>query len=397
MPESLYDALAGSFMPHGHCYLWQPEMVWLQVLSNGLIGLSYVAISATIYHIIRQIEDLPFQRMYFAFGVFIISCGFTHFCDVLTVWRPYYWLDGGVRAITALASAATAVLLLPLAPKAIALAGAAKLAHARGLELETSVRDLNRANVELVEAHRRAVELERAKTDFFANVSHELRTPLTLVVGPVERLLASPGLSAEQRRQLQLVDKNARSLLEHVNDLLDAAKLEAGGLAPRLRRVDLAELVRETAALFGAAAQQGSIALALEAPEALAADCDPGQLRRVVTNLLSNAFKHAPPGGNVRVRLEGRDGVARLAVEDDGPGVPEGMEGLVFERYRQLEGEGRRAIGTGLGLAIVKEFVGMHGGSVGVDKAPGGGARFVVELPLEAPERAPADAAARPS
>lgn len=390
MPDSLYDVLAGSFMPHGHCYLWQPEMVWLQVLSNGTIGLSYVAISATIYHIIRQIEELPFQRIYFAFGVFIISCGFTHFCDVLTVWRPYYWLDGGVRAITALASAATALLLLTLAPKAIALAGTAKLAHARGLELEESVRNLNRANEELVEAHRRAVELERAKTDFFAKVSHELRTPLTLVTGPVERLLASAGLAPEQRRQLEVVDKNARALLAHVNDLLDVAKVEAGGLAPRYRRSDLSEVVRASASLFEVAAQQGAITLSVEAPSALEAECDAAQLRRVVTNLLSNAFKYAPPGGHVTVRLEERDGSAHFAVEDDGPGVPEGMEHVVFERYRQIGGEGQRAGGTGLGLAIAKEFVELHGGSVRVEKAPGGGARFVVELPLEMPEAATA-------
>jgi hypothetical protein len=136
MEDFLRGLLSSDFMPHGHCYLWQPAMVWLQVLSNLSIGAAYMSISLTLAYLAHRIRDLPFQWMYVAFGVFIITCGFTHFMDVWVIWRPNYWFDGSVRAITAVASVGTAVLLFPLIPKAVALAGTARLAHERGLRLE---------------------------------------------------------------------------------------------------------------------------------------------------------------------------------------------------------------------------------------------------------------------
>jgi PAS domain S-box-containing protein len=129
-------------MPHGHCYLWTPSLVLLEVVSNSLIGLAYVSIAASLAYIVSRIADLPFERMYLAFGVFILSCGITHFFDVVTIWWPVYWVDAGVRIVTAVASVGTAVLLFPLTPKAIALADAASIAHARGVELETVNREL---------------------------------------------------------------------------------------------------------------------------------------------------------------------------------------------------------------------------------------------------------------
>jgi hypothetical protein len=125
------------FMPHGHCYLWLPSLVLTESLTNVLIGVAYVSISLTLARIIMRIRDLPFERMYAAFGVFIVTCGMTHFFDCITIWYPLYWLDAAVRVVTAIASVGTAILLLPLVPKAIALADAAAVAHARGLELET--------------------------------------------------------------------------------------------------------------------------------------------------------------------------------------------------------------------------------------------------------------------
>ena len=135
MIAGLWDLLerwfGGGFMPHGHCYLWTPPMVWAQVSSNALIGVSYLSISFTLWYLVQRVK-LPFSWVYVAFGGFILACGLTHFLDVVTVWHPIYWLDAGVRIVTAVASVATAVLLFPLAPKVITVArvtAAAKLAH----------------------------------------------------------------------------------------------------------------------------------------------------------------------------------------------------------------------------------------------------------------------------
>lgn len=136
MFDWLSRIFAGDFMPHGHCYYWTPAMVWLQAGSNLLIGAAYMSISITLWYLVRRVRDVPFQMMYVAFGVFIVTCGFTHFLDVWTIWTPVYWLDGGVRAVTAVASVGTAVLLYPLIPKAVSLGDAARLAHDRGIQLE---------------------------------------------------------------------------------------------------------------------------------------------------------------------------------------------------------------------------------------------------------------------
>src|SRR5262245_58304652 len=135
MWESLDRWFSDNFMPHGHCYQWSPTMVGLQVASNALIASAYLSISITLYYIVRRIRDVPFSWMYAAFGTFIVLCGGTHLFDVVTVWHPVYWLDGGLRALTAIVSVATAVLLFKLVPQAVALATAARVAHERGVSL----------------------------------------------------------------------------------------------------------------------------------------------------------------------------------------------------------------------------------------------------------------------
>jgi PAS domain S-box-containing protein len=122
--------LSSDFMPHGHCYLWKPGLVWLQVVSNLFIGLAYVSISLTLLFLTRQLKRaLPFQWIYLAFGLFIVTCGITHFMDIVTIWTPLYWLDGGIRAVTAVASAVTAGALFWLFPKAIKLAALVAAEH----------------------------------------------------------------------------------------------------------------------------------------------------------------------------------------------------------------------------------------------------------------------------
>jgi signal transduction histidine kinase len=367
------------FMPHGHCYLWRPGLLWLQVISNGLIGLAYVAISLTIAYLVRRGQYMPFKGMAVAFGMFIVSCGLTHLFDIYVIWHPAYWLDGAIRAVTALASVVTAILLPPLVPQAIALARGARAAHERGVKLQAALEDLG-------QMYEKAREIDQLKTRFFANVSHELRTPLTLILGPTEKLLASENLSEGQRRDAELVLRNARTLLKHVNDLLDIARLDAGKMHPRYASADVAQLVRLVAAHFDALAEERDMAFAVEAPPELGADIDPAKLERVVLNLLSNAFKFTPAGGRVRCTLRADATHLSVEVADSGPGVRPDQRELIFERFRQAEGGSmRRFGGTGLGLAIARDFVALHGGTIDVDVAPEGGALFRVTLPLHAP------------
>lgn len=387
MLEFLRSLFSGDpFMPHIHCFLENRQLTVLHVLSDALIGTSYVAISATLaYLVYRMRREVPFHSMFLAFGLFIVACGLTHFMEIWTLWVPAYWVSGGVKAVTAAASVVTAIALPPLVPVAMKMIENAGLAEKRRVELEA-------AHAELGRLYERLKEFDQLKTQFFANVSHELRTPLTLIIGPTNRLLTSPALSDEDRHSLEAIRRNAHILLGHVNDLLDVAKMESGEMRPRYAEVDLGYLVRMTAANFETLAHDRGIELDIAAPEQVAAQVDPEKLQRVLVNLLSNALKFTPKAGVVRLSLEVRPGPdhtrrAVIEVRDSGPGVPPEFRESIFERFRQVEGGStRRFEGTGLGLAIVRDFVSLHGGEVRVDDAPEGGARFVVELPITAPE-----------
>jgi PAS domain S-box-containing protein len=246
---------------------------------------------------------------------------------------------------------------------------------------------LRKANerVTLLLEHSR--ELDRLKTEFFANVSHELRTPLTLILGPVTSRLRRPGLSDEDRRELELIERNARLLYRHVTDLLDASRMEAGQMSIRYAQVDLAEITRIAASHFESLAYERGIHYAVQSDTPVPIQADPEKIQRMLVNLISNAFKFTPHNGAISVTSEQQNGRARVAVQDNGPGVPEAMREMVFERFRQVEGGAERSHGgTGLGLSIVKEFIELHRGSVALQEAPGGGALFTVTLPLRAPE-----------
>lgn len=129
------------FIPHGHCYLWKPGLVWLHILSDGLIALAYYSIPITLLYFVRKRQDLPFKAIFLLFGLFIVSCGTTHVMEIWTLWHPTYWLSGVLKAITAIVSIYTASELIPLIPKALALPSPAQLEQAnRELQQEVSER-----------------------------------------------------------------------------------------------------------------------------------------------------------------------------------------------------------------------------------------------------------------
>jgi signal transduction histidine kinase len=256
----------------------------------------------------------------------------------------------------------------------------------RAREVQEANRRLQAANAELARLYEKTKELDEMKTRFFSNVSHELRTPLALLLGPTEKLLASAQLGDSERAHLEVVVRNARTLLRHVNDLLDVAKLEAGKMEVQYSQGDLSHLLRLTAAHFEVLARERNIAFAVETPQSLPAQVDQGKVQQVFLNLLSNAFKFVPDGGTVRCQLLLEGGKAHLSVADNGPGVPLELREVIFERFRQGEDDAtRRFGGTGLGLAIAKEFLELQGGTMHVRDAPAGGALFEVSVPLVAP------------
>jgi len=240
-------------------------------------------------------------------------------------------------------------------------------------------------------------EAERAKDEFFALVSHELRTPLTAILGYVELLLGEDGGqadgSADARRHLEIVERNARRLMRLVGDLLFAAQVETGTLLFDPGEVDLAQLVRDAVALACPQAEQAQIALEARIAEIEPCIGDRDRLAQVLDNLISNALKFTPADGRITVGLEASDGRARLTVADTGIGVPPDEQPRLFDRFYRASNATARAVpGAGLGLTIVRAIVEGHGGTVRIRSTSERGTTFAVLLPLH-----PAPLATRPA
>jgi signal transduction histidine kinase/CheY-like chemotaxis protein len=249
-------------------------------------------------------------------------------------------------------------------------------------------RELKEVNAELAELNHRLTELDTLKNQFFANVSHELRTPLTLILAPMEKLLTEIPDHDPHHHLAEVVDRNARLLLNQVNDLLDASRLESGHVGVDYAELNVTEHVRQAAGFFESRAVDLGIDFRVQADSEVRAEIDAEHLNRILMNVLSNAFKVTPTGGVVRcsVRPDPGAGQAMIEIADSGPGIPAEQREVIFERFRQLDGGPTRELaGTGLGLSIVRDLVDLLHGEVEVATAPEGGALFRIALPVAAP------------
>ncbi len=244
---------------------------------------------------------------------------------------------------------------------------------------------------ELAAANERLKALAQAKSRFFANLSHELRTPLTLALAPVQVLLEDTRLSRQQREHLRIVERNGLRLLRRVDDLLELSKLEASEVRLRIAPLALASLLRELVEQIRPLAARKRIVLHLALPDSSAeVDADRSQLEPVLLNLLGNALKFTPPGGSVHTELQERDGVQKVLVRDTGPGIPEEHLDRVFERFYQVDDSPTAEQGgTGIGLALAREVITLHGGTIGAECPPEGGALVYFTLPSRTPTTVP--------
>ncbi|WP_293007683.1 ATP-binding protein [Nitrosomonas sp.] len=263
----------------------------------------------------------------------------------------------------------------------------------RTVEVKEANRSLKSALKELSVANQRLTELDHLKAEFFANVSHELRTPLTLILVPLEdrlrQLQNKDDKSTKERREIELMLRNARLLYRHVTDLLNVAKSEANCMEVNSAGFDIAKLLRTTASYFEQTAHVRNINYKIISPRTLVIENDSEKLQRVLLNLLSNAFKFTPDKGCITLCLTSTQRDVQIDVRDSGPGIPMAMRERVFERFTRVENAtaaNRNYGGTGLGLVIVKDFVNLLGGKVTLEDSPGG-ALFRIILSLKAPSR----------
>lgn len=232
-----------------------------------------------------------------------------------------------------------------------------------------------------------------AKDQFLAVLSHELRTPLSAILGWTQLLLAKP-TTPEQRRGLEVIERNARAQAQLIEDLLDVSSIISGHLRLELDNVDLCQIVSAATASVRPAADAAQLSLEVTLPEKnLTVLGDANRLQQIALNLLGNAVKFTPQGGRIRVRLEAERHFAKLSVNDTGDGIASEQLSQIFDPFRQgSASRKRRTRGLGLGLAIVRQLAEAHGGRAEAHSdGKGHGATFTIHLPLkqlEPPARA---------
>jgi signal transduction histidine kinase/ActR/RegA family two-component response regulator len=391
------------FAPHGDSYRWTPLILWVSVLSDLIIAISFISLPGILMYFARNREGLPLRWIFVVFGVFIVALAGGHAFQVWNTWHGAYGAEAIVKAITAIAAFGTATALWPLLRRTLELPSPRQLAAAneslRG-EIQTrqeAERVLQEQARELGVARDAAQAANRAKSQFLTNMSHEIRTPLNAVIGFSEMLLHSD-LSEEQRDHLHTVIDSGAALLAVVNDILDYSRIEAGKMELESVAFDLDDLLANTLRSLAVRADHKAIALSAQVdagvPRALRGD--PVRLRQVIANLVANAITFTEYGEvELRVACE-PGGLLRFTVRDTGMGIDPADIDRLFESFEQADkSSSRRFGGTGLGLSISRGLVELLGGTIGAQSTPGAGSTFTFTARFGEPDAGDVDGAAQ--
>ena len=233
-------------------------------------------------------------------------------------------------------------------------------------------------------AYRKMMELDRMKSDFIAIASHELRTPLGLIMGHTAFL--SETATPEQKEDVEIICRNAEKLRDLIAEIDDIDTLTSGMTKMKKESVSLSQIIQQVVEPFFNEAGQRKIRLSIESKQAnLTVEGDPEKISMALRNLVKNALTFTNPDGMVKVTAEQLPGYVKIAVLDNGIGIPEGEQEKIFQRFYQVEKHlTRKHGGIGLGLSIAKEMVEMHGGKIWVESVEGKGSRFTFILPMNA-------------
>jgi signal transduction histidine kinase len=352
------------FMPHGHCYLWQPGTLWLNVGSDALIAFSYFAIPIAIYFFTSQRRlAIRYAWIPMMFAAFILLCGGTHLMEIWTVWHPIYRGAGALKLLTGLASFGTLLTLIWIMPRALLLKTPGQLQA----EVATRTAELNTANKQLHAelaarnswSHQLQVtnqQLERSNRDLeeFAYIaSHDLKAPLNGIDSTASWLEEDlqHALSDESRQLIQLMRSRITRMHALLDDLLTYSRVGRADTAVSETR--LADIFPGIIELLDPPAHI-RIRVEAELPVFVTAS---EQLEQVLRNLIGNAIKHHDKqNGKVTVSAERAGDFVEFVVRDDGPGIPPEFHEKIFQLFQTLKRRDE-VEGSGMGLAIVKKLI----------------------------------------
>lgn len=395
------------FMPHGHCYLWYPEILWLNVLGDAIIAFSYFSIPVALAYFAHKRKDIPFNHLFILFGCFILLCGMTHLFGIWTIWHPDYGEQGLLKAATAFVSLLTAIMIWRLMPALMRLPSPTVLQeaneklHATNQLIEAEVLErtaalaeanqkLEASEKELRAASETASRANEAKSHFLAHMSHEIRTPLSVVTTIADVLPRTGKFTAKQQELIETLQVGSEALLALINNILDISKIEAGEFELEELPFEWDALIDDTARVVSVRANEKGIDLRTNT--GALTGCwlmgDRARLRQILTNLLGNAVKFTEEGEvALTANIEQEDSTTPmicLTISDSGIGIPADKLERVFELYGQSDSSmSTQYGGTGLGLAITRHLVEMMGGDIKLESVEGEGTVALVRLPLQ--------------
>ncbi|MDE1916562.1 MAG: hypothetical protein KGJ57_01835 [Sphingomonadales bacterium] len=356
--------------PHGYCLLWDPILIWLHVVSDAIVGLSYFSIPVALTVFLARRRDIEFGWLLILFAIFIMACGTTHFMSILVLWIPAYGLEGLVKAVTAIASVLTAVLLWPLLPKLIALPSPRQLQEANEqLKREACER-------ERMEQQLRQVQKLDAIGRLTGGIAHDFNNILAIIMGSLERATRRIDSPEQAREALQ----HAMAASERAAHLTEQLLAFARQKPMATQRCDINDILRDFEPLIRQAIGSNiDLNMAL-APTPVPVDIDRSQFETALINLAVNARDAMPEGGTLAITVEpagsGSDSVT-ITVEDTGEGMDQEVLARATEPFFTTKAVGK---GTGLGLSQVYGFTSQMGGAFSLHSSPGAGTRAIMTL-----------------
>jgi signal transduction histidine kinase len=402
MFQYFHDLLqTGSLSPHGICLLWRPELIWTHVGADALIGISYFSIPVALGYFVSHRTDIEFGWVFWAFALFILACGTTHFFSIWTLWVPDYGVEAMVKVVCAAVSIVTAIGLWPLLPKALAIPSTESLRRVNE-QLTQQIAERNAALAAL-----QAEKNERLKTEdmlrqaqkmeavgqLTGGIAHDFNNLLTVILGNLARLDTQFRDNPEVHRSIKSAMEGGKRGAALTQKLLAFGRrqpLTRERLGANARIDGMADLIRR--------AVGERIAVDLDLGSSLwPIEVDPNQLESALLNLAVNARDAMPDGGRIVIQsrncTDPRIGDAQtlkgdyvmLSVRDNGCGMTPEVVSHAFEPFYTTKQVGE---GSGLGLSQVYGFVKQSNGHVDIASAPGTGTTVHIYLPQAKPQTA---------
>jgi signal transduction histidine kinase len=367
------------FMPHGMCYFWRPDVLWLNVVSDSMIAAAYFAIPILLMELVRRRRNLTFHWIFWMFAAFILLCGTTHLLGMVTVWEPLYRFDGLVKLLTGLASLGTAVVLFRFLPQILAIPMPKELAAVnRALAQQVAINrktedDLRTLNEELERrVAERTAALERSNQDLsqFAYVaSHDLQEPLRMISSYTQLLQRRyvSQMNEEAQSFMRFAADGARRMQDLVTDLLTYAQIDRQGKP--LAEVDVRKAVDQAIDALKLAITQENAKITVDPlPVVLG---DESLVAQVFQNLVSNSLKYRstePPRIHIWAVPGSSSTEWKFFVKDNGAGFDMQFKPRLFQMFQRLESQ---QTGTGIGLALCKKIIQHHGGRIDIESRLG--------------------------